>query len=145
MEPPQSQQPVRRVGRVLLSRRGAGREDEGRPVHRRQLRALRRYNMTKHLWRACGAMVLAASLTMTGGAFAQGTQDNTAYGGASGELLLLGAGARGQALGGAYAALATDITAMYYNPAGLGEGGVRSEEHTSELQSPCNLVCRLLL
>src|SRR5256885_8473726 len=25
----------------------------------------------------------------------------------------------------------------------LGEG--RSEEHTSELQSPCNLVCRLLL
>src|SRR5256885_13187643 len=29
-----------------------------------------------------------------------------------------------------------------------GDGGVgngRSEEHTSELQSPCNLVCRLLL
>src|SRR6266850_7217461 len=24
-------------------------------------------------------------------------------------------------------------------------GFVRSEEHTSELQSPCNLVCRLLL
>src|SRR5256885_8550805 len=24
-------------------------------------------------------------------------------------------------------------------------GGDRSEEHTSELQSPCNLVCRLLL
>src|ERR1022692_567183 len=24
-------------------------------------------------------------------------------------------------------------------------GNVRSEEHTSELQSPCNLVCRLLL
>src|SRR2546426_8122738 len=24
-------------------------------------------------------------------------------------------------------------------------GQVRSEEHTSELQSPCNLVCRLLL
>src|SRR5256885_11164532 len=29
---------------------------------------------------------------------------------------------------------------------GLGfAGGARSEEHTSELQSPCNLVCRLLL
>src|SRR5256885_3764002 len=30
---------------------------------------------------------------------------------------------------------------------GGGEGHVfvRSEEHTSELQSPCNLVCRLLL
>src|SRR5256885_2758964 len=26
-----------------------------------------------------------------------------------------------------------------------GRGGNRSEEHTSELQSPCNLVCRLLL
>src|SRR2546426_8531523 len=26
-----------------------------------------------------------------------------------------------------------------------GEKGERSEEHTSELQSPCNLVCRLLL
>src|SRR2546426_4146654 len=25
------------------------------------------------------------------------------------------------------------------------DGGRRSEEHTSELQSPCNLVCRLLL
>jgi len=51
--------------------------------------------MTKHLWRACGAMVLAASLTTPGRAFAQGTQDNTSYGGASGEFLLLGAGARG--------------------------------------------------
>src|SRR2546426_6951748 len=27
----------------------------------------------------------------------------------------------------------------------LPGGGARSEEHTSELQSPCNLVCRLLL
>src|SRR2546426_5547395 len=27
----------------------------------------------------------------------------------------------------------------------LPAGGARSEEHTSELQSPCNLVCRLLL
>src|SRR3989442_3907022 len=86
MEPPQSQQPVRRVGRVLLSRRGAGREDEGRPVHRRQLRALRRYNMTKHLWRARGAMVLAASLTTPGRAFSQGWQDNTSYRGAPGEV-----------------------------------------------------------
>src|SRR2546426_6813608 len=28
---------------------------------------------------------------------------------------------------------------------GLEHPGERSEEHTSELQSPCNLVCRLLL
>src|SRR5256885_14723887 len=31
------------------------------------------------------------------------------------------------------------------HPAELQPGWVRSEEHTSELQSPCNLVCRLLL
>src|SRR3989454_1560705 len=30
-------------------------------------------------------------------------------------------------------------------PVELEFGQVRSEEHTSELQSPCNLVCRLLL
>src|SRR2546426_8347505 len=29
--------------------------------------------------------------------------------------------------------------------AALAESMKRSEEHTSELQSPCNLVCRLLL
>src|SRR5256885_7481338 len=27
----------------------------------------------------------------------------------------------------------------------VADGDLRSEEHTSELQSPCNLVCRLLL
>jgi hypothetical protein len=50
-----------------------------------------------------------------------GSVDNTAYGGASGEFLLLGAGARGAALGGSFAALSTDLTAMYYNPAGLAQ------------------------
>src|SRR5256885_11849036 len=30
-------------------------------------------------------------------------------------------------------------------PAAAGRATPRSEEHTSELQSPCNLVCRLLL
>src|SRR5205807_9450690 len=30
-------------------------------------------------------------------------------------------------------------------PATSQPSGCRSEEHTSELQSPCNLVCRLLL
>src|SRR2546426_5814921 len=37
----------------------------------------------------------------------------------------------------------------YYDPAHVQFGPLRvlnrSEEHTSELQSPCNLVCRLLL
>src|SRR5256885_2512637 len=35
-----------------------------------------------------------------------------------------------------------DLPAAHYG--GYYEG-FRSEEHTSELQSPCNLVCRLLL
>src|SRR2546426_5702706 len=36
----------------------------------------------------------------------------------------------------------TDLTAA---TDGAGPADGRSEEHTSELQSPCNLVCRLLL
>src|SRR2546426_11462358 len=32
-----------------------------------------------------------------------------------------------------------------YAASKFGLRGLRSEEHTSELQSPCNLVCRLLL
>src|SRR5256885_9864170 len=44
------------------------------------------------------------------------------------------------------------LTSVHYgrlmaNPRDLAEQAfaLRSEEHTSELQSPCNLVCRLLL
>src|SRR5256885_9477218 len=48
--------------------------------------------------------------------------------GRGGPAALAGAGVRGQAGRGARA-----------------PGRQRSEEHTSELQSPCNLVCRLLL
>src|SRR5256885_7003186 len=33
----------------------------------------------------------------------------------------------------------------YVSAHGLDRARERSEEHTSELQSPCNLVCRLLL
>src|SRR3989454_4865516 len=36
-------------------------------------------------------------------------------------------------------AVADELTTVLYSELG------RSEEHTSELQSPCNLVCRLLL
>src|SRR5205807_10318304 len=39
------------------------------------------------------------------------------------------------------ASAALYVEAFYH---ALAEG-LRSEEHTSELQSPCNLVCRLLL
>src|SRR3989454_5177549 len=39
-------------------------------------------------------------------------------------------------------ALVSDL--VVYHPE-KRQQGLRSEEHTSELQSPCNLVCRLLL
>src|SRR5256885_4089237 len=38
-----------------------------------------------------------------------------------------------------------DITAVPPHEISRPRVGSRSEEHTSELQSPCNLVCRLLL
>src|SRR5256885_11933336 len=43
------------------------------------------------------------------------------------------------------AALADAHLDRPFGPAGRSLGRLRSEEHTSELQSPCNLVCRLLL
>src|SRR2546426_4739422 len=64
-------------------------------------------------------------------------------------------GAGGGARAGAHAAVARRVAADgRHREAGRpdvsarGDSGVRavrSEEHTSELQSPCNLVCRLLL
>ncbi len=42
-----------------------------------------------------------------------------AYGGAAGSYLRLGVGARAQALGGAYSAVADDPQAAFWNPAGL--------------------------
>ena len=56
------------------------------------------------------------------GLAAQGTDtnpDNTPYGTTSAEFLLFGAGARGTALGDAFAAVANDISSLYYNPAGV--------------------------
>src|SRR5256885_9589997 len=37
------------------------------------------------------------------------------------------------------------VEPCYMVPGANGHAMMRSEEHTSELQSPCNLVCRLLL
>ena len=67
-----------------------------------------------------GALVLAALLCAP--AVAQTTaQDNTGFGTSSAEFLLFGAGAQGTALGGAVAALTTDVTALYYNPGDLAQ------------------------
>jgi hypothetical protein len=46
-------------------------------------------------------------------------RDNVGYGTTSAEFLLFGAGARGTALGGAFSSIAMDVSALYYNPAGL--------------------------
>src|SRR5256885_9579525 len=40
---------------------------------------------------------------------------------------------------------ASSLRCAMWTNAGAGYSYSRSEEHTSELQSPCNLVCRLLL
>src|SRR5256885_5025640 len=41
--------------------------------------------------------------------------------------------------------LVTSLAAAHADLAKTKQSATRSEEHTSELQSPCNLVCRLLL
>src|SRR5256885_4606027 len=41
--------------------------------------------------------------------------------------------------------LGASQSALVVSRGGRPRGQRRSEEHTSELQSPCNLVCRLLL
>lgn len=46
-------------------------------------------------------------------------ENNIPYGTRSGEFLLLPTSARATALGNAYTALASDISSLYYNPAGL--------------------------
>jgi hypothetical protein len=71
--------------------------------------------------RALVAIALSVALSASAAAQVVDQTDNTAYGGTSGEFLLLGAGARGAALGGAFAALVTDVTATYHNPAGLAQ------------------------
>ncbi|MGH7591072.1 MAG: PorV/PorQ family protein, partial [Gemmatimonadales bacterium] len=74
-------------------------------------------------WALAGALLLglpaAAAAQVIGPGFIP--NDNTAYGTTSGEFLLLGGGARGTALGASYAALAGDVSALYYNPAGIAQ------------------------
>jgi len=78
--------------------------------------------MTQRFARVLGTLLGLAALTVgpLGAQTSAPTNvDNTGYGTTSGEFLLLGAGARGTALGAGYAALASDVTALYYNPGSL--------------------------
>ena len=45
----------------------------------------------------------------------------TVFGKYAGEFLSIGVGGRALGMGGAYVALANDVTAGYYNPAGLAQ------------------------
>jgi uncharacterized protein UPF0164 len=77
--------------------------------------------MRNSLTRGLTAIALTAAFTAPAAAQVVDRSDNTAYGTTAAEFLLLGAGGRGAALGGAFAALATDVTALYYNPGGLAQ------------------------
>lgn len=65
------------------------------------------------------AVLLVGGLPAVLAAQSEINADNTAYGTTSGEFLLLGASARGAALGSAFQAMANDVSALYYNPAGV--------------------------
>lgn len=62
---------------------------------------------------------LLASASGTAAAQRQIESDNTAYGTTAAEFLLFAPTARGSALGNSFAALATDVSALHFNPAGL--------------------------
>jgi hypothetical protein len=67
---------------------------------------------------AITAGLLTLAPTALSGQETDNNPDNTPYGTTSAEFLLFGAGARGTALGGAFAAMATDVSSLYYNPGG---------------------------
>jgi len=64
-------------------------------------------------------VLLAVLLSGLPASAAAQNEDNTAYGTTAAEFLLFGAGARGTALGGAFASIATDVSSLYYNPGGV--------------------------
>ncbi len=86
---------------------------------------------------ASAAAVQAQNLTCGGAAGPCQTipVNNTAYGTTADEFLLLPPSARGTALGGGFAALATDVSAVYYNPAGLAQ-----MDHAGLMASTMNYV-----
>lgn len=77
-----------------------------------------------------GLVALLAVLGAAGPVWSQARsaleqEDNIPYGTTSGEFLLLPVGGRATALGSAFTALATGISSLYWNPAGLALSGDR--------------------
>ncbi len=66
----------------------------------------------RHIWRGV-CLALVASLLVHGADWKSGKY--------AGEFLRTGVGARALGMGGAYTAIAGDVTAIYWNPAGLAE------------------------
>jgi len=65
------------------------------------------------------AMTAGTALAQTEPNTTKINKANTSVGTTSAEFLLMGSGARGMALGPAFAALTRDVEALYYNPASL--------------------------
>lgn len=84
--------------------------------------ALAEVRMSKRSVRA--SLVLAMAIAAVGGQAraqepVQLPADNTPYGTTAAEFLLFPASARGAALGNAFSALVSDVSAVHFNPAGL--------------------------
>ena len=88
---------------------------------------------------ALGLALTAGLLALApGGLMAQNVTnpDNTPFGTTAAEFLLFGAGARGTALGDAFATIATDVSALYYNPGGAALLRVRARASVPTITSP---------
>jgi len=75
--------------------------------------------MSQRFYRAWASAVLALQVGIASDAFAQAAFSSSAAGTTTANFLKLGVGARGEALGEAYSALADDASAIYWNPAAL--------------------------
>ncbi len=66
-----------------------------------------------------GIFLVISCLMMVTGAFAQKVSSVNRVGTTAAQFLKIGAGARPIGMGGSYVALSNDVTAVYWNPAGL--------------------------
>jgi hypothetical protein len=78
--------------------------------------------MNRNLATLCTAVLVAVPVVASAQVEqprARTDEDNTRFGGTSAVFLTLPAEARGASLGGSFASLVTDVSSVFYNPAGL--------------------------